>query len=228
MNSVNELVDDVLWRELAQHLERRKSTVNYRRPIVDLKLHYVVTDKQNDDKIIRRSGIRNAHSLVANFLSMLGVWWNYSSGVFAPAGNFGATQNSTIGIVVGTGTQTKSVLLIDLNAPIKPSNTGLVYSTETYLGPISINNGASAVLREIRSFTNNTSGSSALNYTIAEIGVYGTTYGLGGYLGGFNKWTASSALGGGYVLYAYDMLSPSVVIQPSQTVTFEYDWIVNV
>jgi hypothetical protein len=228
MNSVNELVDDVLWRELVQHLERRKSTVSYRRPIVDLKLHYVVTDKTNDGKIIRRSGIRNAHSLLANFLSMLGYNWNLNYGLFNNNGSPRALQNTTYGIVVGTGTQTKSVLLTDLNAPIRPSNTGLVYSAEVYLGPISINNNASAVLREIRSFTNNTTGSSAINYTIAEIGVYGNPVNSYGLINGFNPYTPSTIFGSYYVLIAYDLLSPSVVVQPSQTVTFEYDWIVNV
>jgi hypothetical protein len=228
MNSVNELVDDVLWSELAQHLERRKPTVNYRRPIVDLKLHYVVTENKKYPKIVKRSGIRNAHSLIANFLSFLGYGWQYSLGIFNNNGPAYAAQNATYGIVVGAGTQAKTVSLADLNAPIKPSNTGLVYSAEVYLGPTPINNNASAVLREIRTFTNNTSGSSAANFTIAEIGVYGSANYSSGPMSGFNKWTTSSIFGGGYVLLAYDLLSPSIVLQPSQSVTFEYDWIVNV
>jgi hypothetical protein len=228
MNSFNELVDDVLWRELVQHLERRKPTVNYRRPIVDLKLHYVVTDKTNDGKIIKKSGIRNAHSLLANFLSLLGYAWapgcGYQRGIFNADGYAYASQNTTYGIVVGTGSQTKSVLLIDLQNPVNPSTSGLSCSTESYLGPIAINSEASAVLREIRSFTNN----STSNYTLTEIGIYGSTNNSGYLLGGFNTWTTSSKFGGSRVLLAYDLLSPSVVVQPTQSVTFEYDWIVNV
>jgi hypothetical protein len=193
-------------------------------PIVDLKLHYVVTDKTNDSKIIRRSGIRNAHSLVANFLSMLGYSWNSNFGIFNNQGPEHAVLNATYGMVVGTGSQTKSVLLKDLNAPVSPSNTGLVYAAEVYLGPTAINNNASAVLREIRSFTNN----GTTSISLSEIGVYGSTYSTGGPLSGFNKWTTSGAFDQYHVLLAYDLLSPSVVIQPSQTVTFEYDWIVNV
>ena len=228
MNSVNELVDDVLWRELVQHLERRKPTVNYRRPIVDLKLHYVVTDKTNDSKIIRRSGIRNAHSLVINFLSLLGYGygtgngWKY--GIFGLNGSEYASQNSTYGIVVGTGVNTKSVLLKDLQTPVSPSNTGLVYGAEVYLGPTAINNNASAILREVRSFTNN--GTTSLS--LSEIGIYGSTQQSGGLLSGFNAWNTSGTFGSNYVLFAYDLLSPPVTIQPTQTVTFEYDWVVNV
>jgi hypothetical protein len=230
MNSVNELIDDVLWRELVQHLERRKPTVNYRRPIVDLKLHYVVTDKTNDDKIVKRSGIRNAHSLIANFLSMLGYGWYINQanpfyfGIFDNNGSPYAGTNATYGIVVGIGSQTKSISLRDLQNSVSPSSTGLSYSAESYSGPISINNNASAVLREIRSFTNN----STSNYTLTEIGVYGSTNYSGGLLPGFNPWTTSSTFGGSRVLLAYDLLSPSVVVQPTQSVTFEYDWIVNV
>jgi hypothetical protein len=224
MNSVNELVDDVLWKELVQHLERRKSTVNYRRPIVDLKLHYVITDKKNDGKIIKKSGIRNAHSLLANFLAFLGYYCSTDASLINNAGSALAKQNTTYGIVVGTGSQTKSVLLVDLTSPIKPSNTGLVYGAEIYLGPIATNNNASAILREIRSFTNNGTTSLSLN----EIGIYGNANGPTGLLSGFNAWNTSSIFGSNYVLLAYDLLSPSVVVQTSQTITFEYDWIVNV
>ncbi len=219
MSSINELVDDVLWRELVQHMERRKPTVSYRRPIVDLKMHYVV----HDDKIVKRSGIRNAHSLVANFLSYLGFAWNYNVGILSNDGKPYATENSTYGIVVGTGTQTKSVNLTDLGSPISPSSTGLVYGTESYTGPIPINNYASAVLREIRTFTNN----STSNYTLSEIGIYGNTYGIVATLTGVSGVTGSSKFSN-VALVAYDLLSPPVVVQPSQTVTFEYDWIVNV
>jgi hypothetical protein len=224
MNSVNELVDDVLWRELAQHLERRKSTVSYRRPIVDLKLHYVVTDKTNDSKIIKKSGIRNAHSLVANFLSLLGSWWGFPYGIFVNNGSQAAVQNTTYGIVVGTSSQTKSVLLADLLSPVSPSSKGLAYGNESYSGPIAINNGASAILREIRSFTNN----GTTSISLSEIGIYGDTFSLYGPLTGFNACNTSSKFGDDHVLLAYDVLSPPVVIQSSQTVTFEYDWIVNV
>jgi hypothetical protein len=228
MNSVNELVDDVLWRELVQHLERRKPTVSYRRPIVDLKLHYVVTDKTNDSKIIRRSGIRNAHSLVANFLSLLGygygVYNSYQYGIFVQNGSAAAKANTTYGIVVGTGSQTKSVLLRDLQNPVSPSSTGLSYGNESYSGPVAINNNASAALREIRSFVNN----GTTSISLSEIGIYGSTQTSGNLLAGFNAWNTSNAFGINYVLLAYDLLSPPVAVQPSQTVTFEYDWIVNV
>jgi hypothetical protein len=224
MSSVNELVDHVLWRELVQHLERRKSTVSYRRPNVDLKLHYVVTDYVNDGKIIKRSGIRNAHSLVANFLATLGWDWTNNGGIFNNNGTAWARLNATYGIVVGTGTQTKSVKLIDLDTPINPSNTGLVYGNESYTGPVPTNNDTSAVLREIRSFTNNGSSS----YTLTEIGIYGNLWNTVGTLNGFELATWSGIFDNSHFLMAYDLLSPSVVIQPSQTVTFEYDWIVNV
>ncbi len=224
MSSINELVDDVLWRELVQHIEHRKPTVSYRRPVVDLKLHYIITDNENDSKIIKRSGIRNAHSLVANFLSLLGYNWSSSCGIINQYGGIYAFTNNTYGIVVGIGSQTKSVLLIDLQDPIKPSSTGLEFGNESYVGPVAINNNASAVLREIRSFSNN----GTTSYSLSEVGIYGSTNCSGGLLLGFNPWNTSSTFGGGYVLLAYDLLSPQVVVQPQQTVTFEYDWIVNV
>jgi hypothetical protein len=224
MNSVNELVDDVLWSELVQHLERRKSTVSYRRPIVDLKLHYVVTDKTNDGKIIKRSGIRNAHSLLANFLASLGYWYNITGSIFNNNGSEFAAQDTTYGIVVGTGSQTKSVSLRDLQNPISPSSTGLSADVEYYSGPVAINSNASAVLRETRLFVNY----GTANISISEIGIYGNSDGATGLLSGFNAWTTSSKFGSSRVLLAYDLLSPSVVLQPTQSVTFEYDWIVNV
>jgi hypothetical protein len=197
---------------------------------VDLKLHYVVTEKTNDSKIIRRSGIRNAHSLIANFLSLLG-YGNYSCsgtpgyyGIFVNQSSEYAIANTTYGIVVGTGSQTKSVLLRDLQNPITPSSTGLSYGNESYSGPVAINNNASAVLREIRSFVNN----GTTSISLSEIGIYGGTRYFGSLLSGFNAWNTSNAFGSDHVLLAYDLLSPPVAVQPSQTVTFEYDWVVNV
>lgn len=228
MSSVNDLIDYVLWSELVQHLERRKRIVSYHRPIVDLKLHYVVTDDTKYTKIVKRSNIRNAHSLTANFLSLLGYGWlDYSQtyrGIFNANGSSYAGTNTTYGIVVGTGSQAKSVLLRDLQNPVSPSSTGLSCGTESYLGPVMINNNASAVLREIRSFVNN----GTTSISLSEIGIYGNTNYSGALISGFNSWTTSSKFGDDHVLLAYDLLFPPVVIQPSQTITFEYDWIVNV
>ena len=109
-----------------------------------------------------------------------------------------------VGIVVGTGQQTKNPLDFTLASPVTPSSTGLSYGTLSMSSPTV--SGNTSTLSMSRAFTNN--GSSPITLTEAAIVVYCS-----------NGLTTDVAFD---AALAYDYISPSITLAAGQTLTITY------
>jgi len=109
-----------------------------------------------------------------------------------------------VGIVVGTGQQTKAPTTFTLASPVTSSSTGLTYSALSMSSPTV--SGNTSTLPMSRTFTNN--GSSPITLTEAAIMVYvGAAFSTSPVL--------DAAL-------AYDYISPAITLQQGQTLTITY------
>jgi len=109
-----------------------------------------------------------------------------------------------VGIVVGTGQQTKAPDDYTLASPVTSSSTGLTYGTLSMSSPTV--SGNTSTLSMSRTFTNN--GSSSITLTEAAIIVY-----VSG--GNVTNPIFDAAL-------AYDYISPSITLAPGQILTITY------
>ena len=109
-----------------------------------------------------------------------------------------------VGIVVGTGQQTKNPLDFTLASPVTPSSTGLSYGTLSMSSPTV--SGNTSTLSMSRTFTNMTS--SPITLTEAAIIVY------------VNVESATSPIGDAAL--AYDYISPSITLSEGQNLTITY------
>jgi len=130
---------------------------------------------------------------------------NTSAAFSYPAEGFWIVATSPyVGIVVGTGQQTKAPNTFTLASPVTPSSTGLSYGTLSMPSPTV--SGNTSTLSMFRTFVNN--GSSPITLTEAAIMVYCSA-------GGSTTVDFDAAL-------AYDYISPSITLQQGQTLTITY------
>jgi len=131
----------------------------------------------------------------------------FNTNSFSPASSVAfwlVASSPYVGIVVGTGQQTKAPNTFTLASPVTSSSTGLTYSALSMSSPTV--SGNTSTLSMSRTFTNN--GSSSITLTEAAIIVY-----------------CSEANSTSPVLdaaLAYDYISPSITLAPGQILTITY------
>jgi len=131
----------------------------------------------------------------------------FSSNDFSPNVSISfwlAGSSPYVGIVVGTGQQTKAPNTFTLASPVTSSSTGLTYGTLSMPSPTV--SGNTSTLSMSRTFTNN--GSSSITLTEAAIMVYIS--------GGSDATPVFDAA------LAYDYISPSITLAPGQILTITY------
>jgi len=188
----------------------------------ELGIYGYITFKVIDHgKVVMRSR-RQMHSLTA--LWILEMWLGYNGTapsfvayspnsfvIISPAtfswfsqGFWIVASSPYVGIVVGTGQNPKAPNTFTLASPVTSSSTGLTYGALSMPSPTV--SGNTSTLSMSRTFVNN--GSSPITLTEAAIVAY---------VSNGDSWTVNYDMA-----LAYDYISPSITLQPEQTLTVTY------